>query len=110
MNYEDIWKMKLENVGKYIDVNNKLPSSIDKNESIKKLCNWLSRQKQNYTKKEKIMKTSSKICELWEEFQEKYSEYFISNEEQWKNKKLSSESNMNDSIKKLSCWIQKKKK
>ena len=29
------------------------------------------------------MKTSPEICELWEEFQEKYSEYFISNEEKY---------------------------
>jgi superfamily II DNA or RNA helicase len=119
---EEKWKNTLKEIVEYINENNKLPLDSDKNESIKKLCNWLSRQKQNYTKKEKIMKTSSKICELWEEFQEKYSEFFISNEEQWKNtlikickyidenKKLPSESNMNDSIKKLSCWIQNQKK
>ena len=31
------------------------------------------------------MKTSPEISKLWEEFQEKYSEYFVNNDDQWKN-------------------------
>jgi superfamily II DNA or RNA helicase len=121
MNYEDIWKMKLENVGKYIDVNNKLPSSIDKNDSIKKLGIWIYHQKQNYLKEKEIMK-SPENRKLWEEFTEKYSEYLQSNEKQWentlkviseyidKNKKLPSQYDKNDSIKKLGQWIATQKK
>ena len=120
MNYEDIWKMKLENVGKYIDVNNKLPSSIDKNESIKKLGSWIKNQKKNYAKKEKIMKTPE-IRKLWEEFIEKYSKYFLSNEEHWKNNlqkvcdyidennKLPSNSDIKYSIKILGNWCNTQK-
>ena len=120
MNYEDIWKMKLENVGKYIDVNNKLPSSIDKNDSIKKLGIWIYHQKQNYLKEKEIMK-SPENRKLWEEFTEKYSEYLQSNEKQWentlkviseyidKNKKLPSQYDKNDSITKLGSWIQNQK-
>jgi superfamily II DNA or RNA helicase len=121
MNYEDIWKMKLENVSKYIDENKKLPSSHDKNDSIKTLEKWISHQKTNYEKKEQIMK-NLEIRVLWEKFIEKYSEYFISNEEQWKknlenvckyiyeNNKLPSTIDKNDSIKKLGYWVSTQKK
>jgi hypothetical protein len=120
MNYEDIWKMKLGCVGKYIDENEKLPSSTDKNESIKKLGAWIGTQKKNYAKKEQIMK-SPEIRKLWVEFQDKYSEYFISNEEQWENylkvvrkyidenEKLPSKHNTNESIKKFGEWLSTQK-
>jgi superfamily II DNA or RNA helicase len=120
MNYEDIWKMKLENVRKYIFENNKLPSKHDKNKSIKTLGIWVITQKQNYAKKEKIMKTPE-IRKLWEEFIEKYSKYFLNNEEQWEitlkvvrkyideNNKLPSTTDKNASIKKLGKWLSKQK-
>jgi hypothetical protein len=117
---EEQWENTLKVVGKYIDENNKLPSTIDKNESIKKLGQWVSCQKQKYAKKEKIMK-SPQIRKLWEEFQEKYSEYFIRNKEKWENtlklieeyvdenKKFPSKHDKNESIKKLGAWIQNQK-
>jgi len=120
MNYEDIWKMKLENVEIYICENEKLPSTHDKDEYIKKLGQWLSTQKQNYAKKEQIMKTPE-IRKLWEEFQEKYSEYFTSNDEQWQNtlkvvrkyidenEKLPSRTDKDESIKKISKWLSHQK-
>jgi hypothetical protein len=63
----------------------------------------------------------SEICELWEKFIEKYFEYFISNEEKWKNnlkeicdyidknKNLPSQIDKNDSIKKLGYWVSHQK-
>ena len=72
---EEKWKNNLKEVSKYIDENKKLPSESNKNESIKSLYNWISNQKKNYAKKEFIMKTPE-IRKIWEEFQEKYSEYF----------------------------------
>jgi hypothetical protein len=117
---EEQWKNNLKKISKYIDLNNKLPSRIDENDSIKKLSIWLSTQKENYAKKEQIMK-KSEICELWEKFIEKYFEYFISNEEKWKNNlkeiceyidetdKLPSQSDNNDSIKKLGYWLSHQK-
>ena len=97
-------------------LNNKIPSRHDNNNSIKTLEKWVSRQKTNYEKKEQIMK-NSKIRELCEKFMEEYSEYFISNDEQWKNNlenvyeyidennKLPSTIDKNDSIKKLGYWV-----
>ena len=59
----------------YIDDNEKTPSEYDKNKEIKQLGYWLSNQKKNYVKKEKIMK-DEEIRKLWEEFVENYKEYF----------------------------------
>ena len=41
---------------KYIEENNKLPLHHDKNKNIKSMAYWISNQKKNYIKKEKIMK------------------------------------------------------
>ena len=110
------WKDKLEQVKKYINDNNKRPSDSDKNNKIKQLGIWITRQPKNYTKKEQIMK-ESEIRILWEQFIEKYKQYFISNIEEWKNnleqvKKYINDNNKrpsthdkNTEIKQLGGWI-----
>jgi hypothetical protein len=75
MSNEEQWKNTLIKICKYIDENKKLPSQYNKNDSIKKLGKWIQYQKQNYAKKERIMKTSLENRELWEEFREKYSNH-----------------------------------
>ena len=54
-NYE-LWLTKLNLVYEYINKNNKFPSTIDKNNDIKKLGLWLSHQKQylKYGKKKEL--------------------------------------------------------
>ena len=47
---ETEWINKLELVKKYIDKNNKRPSSTDKDNDIKTLGNWIYNQKENYPK------------------------------------------------------------
>jgi len=42
MSKEEIWNDTLEKVKSYIETNNKLPSSTDKNKEIKQLGNWIS--------------------------------------------------------------------
>lgn len=71
---EEQWKNTLKEIEEYIFKNNKLPSSINKNDTIKKLGSWINNQKTNYAKKENIMKFPE-IRKLWEEFKEKYSNY-----------------------------------
>ena len=113
---EELWIDTIKKVEEYIDKNKKRPSDRDNNYSIKKLGIWINTQQINYLRKQKNMKNLN-IQKLWEEFIEKYNEYFISNEEQWKNniqevskyidenKKRPSNTNKNDSIKKLAAWI-----
>jgi hypothetical protein len=83
---ENIWLKKLNQVKFYIDINNAIPSTIDKNKDIKQMGQWLSNQKTNYnidiakckcTMKNEIIKMS------WEEFIDNYKEYFESNENIW---------------------------
>jgi superfamily II DNA or RNA helicase len=74
---EESWIMNLELVKKYIDLNNKRPSDVDLDKSIKYLGNWIFNQQKHFKKKDQIMKNSF-IQEKWIEFTElsKYNIYF----------------------------------
>jgi hypothetical protein len=74
MTDEEKWLDKLREVEEYILKYNKLPSK-HKDKYISILGSWVCTQKQNYKKKEGIMKNKEIIRE-WEEFQEKYQEVF----------------------------------
>jgi len=115
---EEIWLNNYGEVKKYIDNNNKRPSSEDKNKEIKFLGIWLLTQTKNYTKKEQIMK-NEEIYNIWTEFinDKKYKTYFISNEELWldnlnevekyiiQNNKKPSRNDKNKEIKRLASFI-----
>ena len=113
---EESWFNNLKQVEEYIIKNNKKPSYSDEDLEIKKLANWIGIQIQNYNKNENIMKDTI-IKTHWEDFIEKYKEYFLSNEELWfnrlkqveeyiiKNGKRPSDSNKDIKIKKLGQWI-----
>ena len=73
---EKIWLNTLENVKKYIDDNNKLPSTHDKNNDIKVMGRWISNQKTNYNKKQQIM-NNREIYDVLTEFVNEYKKYFI---------------------------------
>jgi antitoxin component HigA of HigAB toxin-antitoxin module len=114
---EEEWKITLERVKKYIDENNKFPSRSNNNDSINN-NRWINRQQDNYKKKKQIM-NNPEICKLWEAFinNPKYSIYFISNEEQWKqtlekvkkyineNNKRPSECDKNIDIRRYGIWF-----
>jgi len=78
------WEEILETVKKYIDENDKRPSSKNENKNIKILGEWISTQRKNYKSKEYIMKNPD-IYNKWTEFitSEKYRKYFILNEMEW---------------------------
>ena len=75
---ETRWKYTLSKITKYINKNKKLPSSSDKDESIKKLSIWLKTQKEDYQKHIYIMQ-DPKLRNLWNDFVKKYSNYFVNN-------------------------------
>ena len=81
------WLNKLEEVKKYIDINNKRPSAVDKLIHIKKLGAWVQVQQTKYKNNEQIMKEPL-IKIKWEEFINdiKYQEYFLDNNTLWLNK------------------------
>jgi superfamily II DNA or RNA helicase len=90
---EEIWNDSLEAVSKYIDENKEKPLRSIKDKKIKKLGKWISHQTTNYKKNVRIM--SDPICrKKWEDFTERYSEHFKSNEEQW-----------NDNLEEVSVYI-----
>ena len=110
------WKNMLEEVKLYINENNKLPSSENKDIIIKKLGRWVSTQNQNYKKQTKIMK-NKEIYDIFTQFLKDYEHLFLDNETIWKNtlkeiklyinenKKLPTITNIDIDIKKLCRWI-----
>jgi hypothetical protein len=116
---QEKWYELLNEVIEYINENNKKPSHNDKNEDIRKLSLWIWTQQTNYNRNEHIMK-DPKIYERWTIFinDDKYKQYFISNEEKWhellnevihyineNNKRPSSSTNNDRKIKQLGMWI-----
>jgi hypothetical protein len=116
------WIKILEWVKKYIDEYKKRPSKEDKNEDVnedvKTHSAWISNQLTNYKYKIKNMKHEI-YRELWEDFinDDKYKEYFISNEEEWvirlewvkkyinEYKKRPSSVDKNEEYKKHGVWL-----
>ena len=114
------WEEKLKLVKSYIETNDKLPSTKDKNKDIKQLGSWISNQKTTYSKKEQIMKQQN-IRNKWEDFINTYAHLFMSNDEMWNdtlkkvklyiktNNKLPSSTDKNKEIKQLGNWISTQK-
>jgi len=77
---EELWHENLNTVKEYMDLNETLPSKTSKDNKIKTLGMWYSRQDQNYKNNKQIMKNED-IKRSWEDFikDEKYKEYFKKN-------------------------------
>ena len=110
------WNEKLIKLENYIIENEKLPSTTDKDKNIKKIGKWLLRQKEYYRYNKYIMR-NQEIKKLWDNFIEKYKEYFKSDIEKWKenlnkiknyiieNGKLPSQHNKDKNIRSLALWV-----
>ena len=72
-NRNNIWKLNLEWVKKYINENKKRPTKKNKDE--KKYSAWLTLQVQNYKNKKHNMLCKN-IRHLWEDFISEYTDYF----------------------------------
>ena len=115
---EDDWLLNLNNAKKYMDINKKRPSKHSTYKDIRYLGKWITEQSGYYLKNIHMLKVDE-LRKKWEEFifDEKYKEYFISNEELWfkifeelkqyinKNKKKPSIKDKNKDIQKLAAWI-----
>ena len=76
-NREDVWIKRLDDVKKYIDENDKRPSSTNKEKNIKQLGQWISDQIKNYKSKKESM-ANELIYSKWTEFiNKKYKKYFL---------------------------------
>ena len=78
---KELWMNKLEEVNEYIDKNNKRPSQLDKDEDIKQIGQWISKQKTNYDidiNKCKYSMKDEDIYNKWTNFinDNKYNKYF----------------------------------
>lgn len=117
MSNEEIWIKRFEELKQYID-NNKKPSKNNDNPQIKCLAMWCINQITCYKKKDQIMKHVY-IYNKWTEFinNEKYKQYFLSNEDVWNNtfeevlkhiknnNKLPSRYDNNIKVKQLGTWF-----
>jgi len=74
---EEIWIDKLNRVKNYINLNNKRPSQIDKNDEIKILGRWINQSQIKYRTKERIM-SDPEIYNKWTDFitNPQYKQYF----------------------------------
>lgn len=82
---EEKWMNTIKQLKEYMTKNQKRPSINDKNKEIKVLAIWFLRQQQIYNKNKQIMK-DEKIRKEWVKFIKEYQEYFMSNDEEWKNR------------------------
>ena len=116
---EELWYYNLEKVKDFVNKENKRPNEKSKCKNERKIGSWLSTQLRNYKKKLYIMK-DNKIRNLWTKFinDDKYKEYFLSNEELWydnleklkefiniKNKRPLYERSKNINERKIGKWL-----
>jgi len=112
------WKYTLERVKEYMDTYGERPGSNSKDKDTKQLGQWIGTQTQNYKSKKYIMSDET-IYDDWTKFinDEKYKQYFMSNNELWFenlrkaeeyidiNKKLPSKRSKDKDIKQIANWI-----
>ncbi len=80
---EKEWNNNLIILKEYIRKYHRRPTSCDKNNNIKKIAIWTSRQMYIYNNKEQIMAHNNELYDLWTKFMVDFNEYFLSNEEIW---------------------------
>ena len=76
------WTDRLEQVKKYIDEHKKRPPRNDPTDNVKYYNGWIRHQSENYKKTKHIMKNIN-IRNLWQNFMNKYKDYFKSRQDIW---------------------------
>lgn len=70
----DTWNEHLEDAKKYIDANEKSPSTHSDDKEIRSLGQWISHQKKYYKTKTSVMKDAEK-CKIWKDFADEYKDF-----------------------------------
>jgi superfamily II DNA or RNA helicase len=94
---DELWHKKLEEIKQFINKEKRRPSQHTKIE--KPLGSWLSNQIKNYNTKTDGFKDNLERCKQWEDFVEKYKEYFKTLDEIW-----------DDNFKELKIFVQHNKR
>lgn len=85
MSPEEKWISKLKLLKIFINQNQRRPSSISKKDTNEKILGiWLTAQLTKHNKYKERMKCPA-LHALWKQFMEDYSDYFITQEEEWIN-------------------------
>jgi superfamily II DNA or RNA helicase len=79
---EDIWIQLFEELKMFIDINKRKPYINSKNLEEKQLGGWISTQQKNYKNKTDGMKNIVRY-NLWTQFLEDYTKYFITIDDLW---------------------------
>jgi superfamily II DNA or RNA helicase len=113
---ERIWLDHLNNLEIHIKDKRSLPSEEDKKDiRLKKLGKWCSEQRLHYKNSKGILKYEN-IRNIWFKFTQRYTDLFMSEEEQWKHKLAKAEDyidthqklpqiNDTEEIKSLAKWL-----
>ena len=76
--YIDVWNTNIGKLKRFIDINNKTPSTTSKNNDEKILGSWLNTQNQHYKKKVHGMKNDERYDE-WTTFKNEYLNKIVEN-------------------------------
>lgn len=123
INFEEIWKLKLEKIKKFIDEFKRRPHCKSNNKYERNMGQWISNQQHNFKENHQIMKNIN-IFNLWNSFinDNKYFKFFETCEKKWNNmlqkviiyidinKKLPSTKNNSLEIRQLGQWLTDQKK
>ena len=112
----DKWDTNFDELKKFIIENKQKPSIISKNTDEKFLGRWVQTQCKNHNSKIHGM-TNNKRYNVWTDFLEEYSEYFVSVDDKWdinfellkefinENKKMPSSRSKNEDEKFIGSWL-----
>jgi len=108
--FEKDWNENLNNLKKYINENNKLPSYSDKDKNIKSLASWIKNQRTNYKKNDLSEQRIKQLEQIngwyWDELEKEWTEK-LNNIQKYvnENNKLPPFNNKDKNIKSLALWI-----
>ena len=112
MSYEDYfndWNSRLDDLSKFIDENNKVPSQYSKCKHEKSIWAWLRRQKENYERSVGLIMRNS-CLDKWKDFLLKYENYVKMNEKSNIISDLKSKKSWFKKIEKLEEFLDQKKR
>jgi superfamily II DNA or RNA helicase len=118
LSLDEKWVLNLNGISKFIDDNKKLPSGKSPNKYEKYLGNWLFDQiKNSKNGRHHSCVNTGENRQLWEKFIDKYSKYFLSQDDKWvlqlndtqrfidANKRRASDKSVNENEKKIGMWV-----